>query len=82
MDYIKKLRACIRQFQELETNITLEKDDLRRQLDDEKESREQSGEIIRSGPVESCMPLFEARISACFLCAYDCIANVRRWEFS
>ncbi|BFI43342.1 kinesin family member C1 [Marchantia polymorpha subsp. ruderalis] len=47
MDYIKKLRACIRQFQELETNITLEKDDLRRQLDDEKESREQSEATLK-----------------------------------
>lgn len=43
MDYIKKLRACVRQFQDLEMSLTLDKEDLRRQLDDEKEIREQSG---------------------------------------
>ncbi|KAL2609961.1 hypothetical protein R1flu_028534 [Riccia fluitans] len=47
MDYIKKLRACIRQFQELETAVNLEKDDLRRQLDDEKESREHTEATLK-----------------------------------
>ncbi|CAM6126329.1 unnamed protein product [Calypogeia fissa] len=47
MDYIKKLRACIRQFQDLETSLTLDKEELRRQLEDERESREQSETILK-----------------------------------
>lgn len=43
MDYIKKLRACVRQFQDLETSLTFDKEELRRQLDEEKDSREHSG---------------------------------------
>jgi hypothetical protein len=43
MDYIKKLRACIRAFQELDATHTCEKEDLMKQLEDVKQSRAETG---------------------------------------
>lgn len=43
MDYIKKLRTCIRAFQELDTNHTRENLDLSKQIEDEKQRRLDTG---------------------------------------
>lgn len=43
MDYIKKLRACIRAFQELDTNHTREHLELSKQIEDEKQRRLDAG---------------------------------------
>jgi len=43
MDYIKKLRACIRAFQELDTNHTREHLDLSKQIEDERQCRLEAG---------------------------------------
>jgi hypothetical protein len=48
MDYIKKLRACIRAFQELDATHTCEKEDLMKQLEDVKQSRAETGVLPRS----------------------------------
>ncbi|CAK9876044.1 unnamed protein product [Sphagnum jensenii] len=48
MDYIKKLRACIRAFQELDATHTCEKEDLKKQLEDVKQSRAETEEEMRS----------------------------------
>lgn len=43
MDYIKKLRACIRHLQEVETGHLLEKEQLQQQLDNDKEHHDAIG---------------------------------------
>lgn len=45
MDYIKKLRACIRSFQELNTTQTQEKEELSKQIENEKQSRSETGAV-------------------------------------
>ncbi|CAM6020101.1 unnamed protein product [Sphagnum balticum] len=48
MDYIKKLRACIRAFQELDTTHNCEKEELMKQLKDEKRSHAETEEEMRN----------------------------------
>lgn len=43
MDYIKKLRACIRAFQELDVTHVREKDELSKELEEERQSRHETG---------------------------------------
>lgn len=43
MDYIKKLRACIRAFQELDTNHTRENLELSKQLEDDRQRHLEAG---------------------------------------
>lgn len=43
MDYIKKLRVCIRAFQELDVTHVREKDELIKELEEERQSRHETG---------------------------------------
>lgn len=51
MDYIKKLRSCIRAFQELDVTHVREKDELSKELEEERQSRHETGEHIMCIPI-------------------------------
>jgi hypothetical protein len=72
MDYIKKLRACIRAFQELDTTHNCEKEELMKQLKDEKRSHAETGDhhhhlLLFQNPIcQFCEEWAYCRVHHCF----------------
>jgi hypothetical protein len=64
MDYIKKLRACIRAFQELDATHTCEKEDLMKQLEDVKQSRAETG-VLSYFALKTIFPISASIVLYC-----------------
>lgn len=67
MDYIKKLRACIRNFQQLEQGFVMEKESLENDVAREKLAREDAGESSSISSRHSPISVEEAASGLCLL---------------
>jgi hypothetical protein len=67
MDYIKKLRACIRNFQQLEQGFVMEKESLENDVAREKLAFEDAGETNSISVSHSPISIEEAASGLCLL---------------